>query len=87
MTQCVKNPPAMQETQEKWVQFPGREDPLEEEVATHSRILARESHGQRALVGHSPRGHRELGRTQHQRNSSLHMCLKQNFKPPNLHPK
>ena len=33
----VKNPPAMQETQ---VQFLGEEDPLEEEVATHSSILA-----------------------------------------------
>ena len=26
--------------QETWVQFPGREDPLEEEIATHSSILA-----------------------------------------------
>ena len=33
----VKNPPAMQET---WVTCPDREDPLEEEMATHSRILA-----------------------------------------------
>ena len=30
-------PPAMQETQ---VQFLGREDPLEKEMATHSSILA-----------------------------------------------
>ena len=33
----VKNPPAVQET---WVQFLGLEDPLEEEMATHSSILA-----------------------------------------------
>ena len=33
----VKNPPAMQET---WVQFLGLEDPLEEEMATHSHVLA-----------------------------------------------
>ena len=33
----VKNPPAMQETQ---VQSLGQEDPLEEEMATHSSILA-----------------------------------------------
>ena len=26
--------------QEKWVQSPGREDPLEEGMATHSSILA-----------------------------------------------
>ena len=33
----VKNPPAVQEL---WVQFLGGEDPLEEEMATHSSILA-----------------------------------------------
>ena len=33
----VKSPPAMRETQ---VQSLGQEDPLEEEMATHSRILA-----------------------------------------------
>ena len=33
----VKNPPAMQET---WVRSLGWEDPLEEEMATHSSILA-----------------------------------------------
>ena len=33
----VKNLPAVQETQ---VQSLGREDPLEKEMATHSRILA-----------------------------------------------
>ena len=36
----VKNLPAKQETQEKWVQSLGQEDPLEEEMATHSSILA-----------------------------------------------
>ena len=30
----------MQETQETWVQSLGGEDPLEEEMATHSTILA-----------------------------------------------
>ena len=33
----MKNLPAMQET---WVQFLGQEDPLKEEMATHSRVLA-----------------------------------------------
>ena len=33
----VKNPPTMRET---WVQSLGQEDPLEEEMATHSSILA-----------------------------------------------
>ena len=36
----VKNPPAMQEMQEIWVQPPGGEDALEEGMATHSSILA-----------------------------------------------
>ena len=36
VAQMVKNLPAMQEM---WVQSLGREDPLEEEMATHSRIL------------------------------------------------
>ena len=37
MAQLVKNLPAMQETQ---VQSLGEEDPPEEEMATHSSILA-----------------------------------------------
>ena len=41
----VKNLPAMQEMQEMWVQSLGQEDPLEEEMATHSRFLPEESHG------------------------------------------
>ena len=40
MAQWVKNLPVMQETQETWVRFLGWEDPLEKEMATHSRILA-----------------------------------------------
>ena len=36
----VKNPPAMQEPQETWVQSLGWEDPLEEGMATHCSILA-----------------------------------------------
>ena len=30
----------MQEPQETWVRFLGREDPLEKEIATHSGIFA-----------------------------------------------
>ena len=40
MAKWVKNPPAMQKTQEMWVQFLGGEDSLEEGMATHSSILA-----------------------------------------------
>ena len=40
MAQWIKNRPAMQEMQETWVRSLGREDPLEEGMATHSSILA-----------------------------------------------
>ena len=40
MAQLKNNLPAMQERQEKQVQSLGREDSLEEEMATHSNILA-----------------------------------------------
>ena len=40
VAQWVKNLPAMQETQEMWVQPLGWEDPLEKEMATHSSTLA-----------------------------------------------
>ena len=36
----VKNAPANEETQETWVQSLGWKDLLEEEMATHSSILA-----------------------------------------------
>ena len=36
----VKSPPAIQETQETWVQSLGGKDPLEKEMATCSSILA-----------------------------------------------
>ena len=36
----VKNPPEMQDMQETQVRSLGREDPLEKEMAIHSRIRA-----------------------------------------------
>ena len=39
MAQQVKNVPAIQERQQMWVRFLGREDTPEEEMATHSSIL------------------------------------------------
>ena len=41
MIQWVKNLPAIQETQKTWVGSLGREDLLEEVMATHSSIPAR----------------------------------------------
>ena len=48
MAQTVKRLPVMQETQ---VQSLDQEDPLEEEMATHSSVLAWKIHGQRSLMG------------------------------------
>ena len=43
MAQQVKNLPTMQETQETQVQSLGWEDPLEEEMASHSNISCLEN--------------------------------------------
>ena len=48
----AKNPPLVQDTL-------GREDPLQKEWQPTPVFLPGESHGQRSLVGYSPRGHRE----------------------------
>ena len=47
----VKHLPAVREN---WVQFPGWEDPLEKERATHSFHLPGKFHGRRSLAGCSP---------------------------------
>ena len=55
----VKNHlPAMQEI---WVPSLGQENPLEEEMATHSRVLA---YGQRSLAGYSPWCRKEADMTE-----------------------
>jgi hypothetical protein len=59
----VKYLPAVQEVQEMQVRSLGQEDPLEEEMATHSSILAGKPHGQRRLAGYSPWGHKEADTT------------------------
>ena len=56
----VKNPPSVQET---WVLSMGQEDPLEDEMATHSSILARKFPGQKSLAGYNPWGHKALDMT------------------------
>ena len=54
----VKNPPA---NSGDTGLIPGLEDPLEKAMATHSSILAGNSHGQRSLVGYNPWGHKRVG--------------------------
>ena len=61
MAQTVKHLPAMLET---WVRSLGWEDPLEKEMATHSSILPGKSHGQRNLVGYSPKSLKESDTTE-----------------------
>ena len=48
VAQMVKNLPAVQET---WVRSLSREDPLEEEMATHSVFLPGKYYAQRSLAG------------------------------------
>ena len=64
MALVVKNPHAMQETQEMWVQSLGREDPLEKEMATHSSILAWGIPWTENLAAYSPLGHKESDMTE-----------------------
>ena len=65
MAQWVKNPPAMQETQEMQIQSLVREDPLEKEKATHSGILAWKIPWTEKLCGlYGSKGHKELDTTE-----------------------
>ena len=47
------------------VQSLGWEDPLEEEMATRSSMLAGKFHGQRTVAGYSPWSHKESDTTKH----------------------
>ena len=55
----------MQETQEMWVLSLGQEDPLEEEMATHSRILAWKIPWTEEPGGLQSMGGKELDKTMH----------------------
>ena len=61
----VKNSPAMEETQETWVQPLGQEDLLEKGMAIHSSILAWKIPWTEELVGYSPWCRKELDMTEH----------------------
>ena len=64
MVLVVKSPPANAGDIRDQVRALGREDPLEEGTATHSSVLAGESHGQRGLAGYSPWGGKESDTTE-----------------------
>ena len=57
----VKCLPAMQET---WVQFLGREDPMEKKMKSTPVLLPRKFHGQRSLVGYRQWDHKKSDRTE-----------------------
>ena len=60
----VKNPPVNAGDIKGVGSIPGSGRSLEEEMATHSSILAGEYHGQKSLVGYSPWGHKESDTTE-----------------------
>ena len=62
----IKNLPAMQETQETWVQSSGQEDPLEEGMATYSSILAWRIPWTEEPSGLQSMGSQELDTTEYQ---------------------
>ena len=76
VAQLIKNLPVMRETQ---VPSLGQEDPLEEEMATHSSILARGIPGTEESGGKNPWGHKEWDTTEHEHTCEFHM-------PKSYHP-
>ena len=64
MAQWVKNPPAMQETQETWVRNPRvGKIPWRRIRQPTPVFLPGKSHGQRKLMGYHPWGHKESDTT------------------------
>ena len=64
VTQWRRTRLPVQETRETRVQSLSREDPLEEDMAVHSSILAGKLRGQRGLAGYSPWGRKESDTTE-----------------------
>ena len=67
----VKNPPAVQETQEAQVRSLGQEDPLEVEMATHSSVLAWRVPWTEEPGGLQSMGHKESDTTEHLSSSTF----------------
>ena len=80
VAQMVKNSPAVQETQEVWVQSQGGEDLLEKEMATHSSILAweipwTEEPGGLQSMQSQRVGHNSVTKQQQQYHIFVFVCL------------
>ena len=67
----VKDPPAVQTTQEMWVQSLSQEDPLERGRATHTRILAGRIPWTEEPGGLWSMGCKELDMTEHTHKASV----------------
>ena len=65
MAQWVKNPPAMQETQEIWFNPWVGKIPWRRKWQPTPVFLPGKFHGQRSLVGYSSWGHEESDKTEH----------------------
>ena len=61
MTQMLNRLPAMHQTQDQSLRG---EDPLEKGITASPVFLPGELHGQKSLVGYSPRGLKELDTTE-----------------------
>ena len=68
MAQQIKNPPAMQETKETWVQSLGQEDPRRRKWQLDPVFFPKKSHGHRNLAGYSPKD------CKRDRQDWVHMC-------------
>ena len=72
MSQWVKNPPTIQETQETPVLFLGQADPLEKSMTTHSNILAWRIQWTEEPGGLLSMGHIELDMTEVTEHANMH---------------
>ena len=64
MAHLVNSPPAMQEMQEMQVGSISRKSPWRRKWQPTPVFLPEKSHGQRSLVGSSPKGHKESNETE-----------------------
>ena len=75
MAQRVKNPSAMQETQEMWVRSLGGKGPLEKEKATSSSIFAWRIPWTQEPGGLQSWGHKESDTTEHVAHAQIRKLL------------
>ena len=76
---ALKNILAMQEPQERWVQFLVWKISWRKAWQLTSVFLPGEPHGQRSLVGYSPRGHKESDITEVTEHAVIEMICLNNF--------